>query len=637
MATYGYSTPYTGRGDPGPLPPGYMEAATAPGRNLAMGIAAMGQGLGKAIEQYRTKKADTEAADQSRETLVGLYQQQLASDPKYIAIQQYTETGQLPEGVTEQDIPRYTQKVQADREMLNKFSNVLGEKFVDMSLAKKKAALGDAVMVLNQYRTDQQNEVREAAARQQLAAGALQLGKAQREAKGAPILSEAIGAVAGIQPGQAPTMPFANVTQEMIARYGGRLTPEQMITLRAALRDQETESRRRLNGQAMAQVAQLPFQQDVTVPAAPAFITSSLNIPAEQQPYTPFYQVQQVMGGQQQQPDVAAFAQGLGRPVARIPQRIPIADQPLTPAPAPQPPVSTQRVPLRDRQVLQQQQVARPVGIAPISQREVPAFESQPIQRTVTETQPVNYQDRFKQAVDVFQRLGTPINPDAIRSVLEATGTPQPTTVEQVGDLGSVVRIGGGKEQFVPRRETNIDDMLKIRGLTIDFPEFQGTAPSSKEAELFREQYKTVLDSRRDITRLLEISGMGKAMQQSPKIKAEADQLARSVQGALRLDILGAGTVSEPDRKLLESIVRNPTDIFSLPSSNTKSLEGLLLRATNGITTRAQSLGLQASTPQAGQSRSSLVSDPRVASIRARKNSGIITRQQAEQELRAIQ
>jgi hypothetical protein len=157
MATYGYSTPYTGRGDGGPLPPGYMEAATAPGRNLAMGIAAMGQGLGKAIEQYRTKKAETEAATQSWETVSGLMQQQLASDPKYLAIQQYTETGQLPAGISEQDIPRYTQQVQADREMLNKFS-ALGEKFPDMSLAKKKAALGDAVMVLNQYRTDQQQE-----------------------------------------------------------------------------------------------------------------------------------------------------------------------------------------------------------------------------------------------------------------------------------------------------------------------------------------------------------------------------------------------------------------------------------------------------------------------------------------------
>jgi hypothetical protein len=157
MATYGYSTPYTGRGDTGPLPPGYMEAATAPGRNLAMGIAAMGQGLGKAIEQYRTKKAETEAATQSWETVSGLMQQQLSSDPKYLAIQQYMETGALPQGVSEQDIPRYTQQVQADREMLNKFS-ALGEKFPDMSLAKKKAALGDAVMVLNQYRTDQQQE-----------------------------------------------------------------------------------------------------------------------------------------------------------------------------------------------------------------------------------------------------------------------------------------------------------------------------------------------------------------------------------------------------------------------------------------------------------------------------------------------
>lgn len=231
MATYGYSTPYTGRGDPGPLPPGYMEAATAPGRNLAMGIAAMGQGIGKAIEQYRTKKAETEAADQSRETLVGLYQQQLASDPKYIAIQQYTETGQLPQGVSEQDIPRYTQQVQADREMLNKFSNVLGEKFVDMSLAKKKAALGDAVMVLNQYRTDQQNQLRDQATRQQLALTALQLGKAQREEAAAPYYTQALIDVMGRQPGQGPTAPYADVTQEMLDKYGNKLTQDQVQAL----------------------------------------------------------------------------------------------------------------------------------------------------------------------------------------------------------------------------------------------------------------------------------------------------------------------------------------------------------------------------------------------------------------------
>lgn len=235
MATYGYSTPYTGRGDTGPLPPGYMEAATAPGRNLAMGIAAMGQGIGKAIEQYRTKKAETEAATQSWETVSGLMQQQLSSDPKYQAIQQYMETGALPQGVTEQDIPRYTQQVQADREMLNKFS-ALGEKFPDMSLAKKKAALGDAVMVLNQYRTDQQNQLRDQATRQQLALGALQLSEAQREEAGAPYFTQAMMDLYARQPGQGPTAPYADVTQEVIDKYGGKMTQKQVQALIPMLR-----------------------------------------------------------------------------------------------------------------------------------------------------------------------------------------------------------------------------------------------------------------------------------------------------------------------------------------------------------------------------------------------------------------
>jgi len=227
MATYGYSAGYQG-GGPSSVPAGYIEAYAQAGRNIGAGIAGIGQDMGKAIEQYRTRKAETEAADQSRDTLAGLMQQQLSSDPKYAAIQQYSETGQLPPGVTEQDIPRYTQKVQADREMLNKFSGVLGEKFVDMSLAKKKAALGDAVMVLNQYRNDQQNEVRDAAARQQLAEGALRLGQAQKQAEAAPFLTKAMLDIASRKPGQGPSVHYTNVTEEMIGKYGNKLTPEML-------------------------------------------------------------------------------------------------------------------------------------------------------------------------------------------------------------------------------------------------------------------------------------------------------------------------------------------------------------------------------------------------------------------------
>lgn len=563
MATYGYSTPYTGRGDTGPLPPGYMEAATAPGRNLAMGIAAMGQGLGRAIEQYRTKKAETEAATQSWETVSGLMQQQLASDPKYIAIQQYTETGQLPPGITEQDIPRYTAQVQADREMLNKFS-ALGEKFPDMSLAKKKAALGDAVMVLNQYRTDQQKQ-------------------AEAELRS---------------------------LQTTAARFN----------LQTA---QDAETRRRNLEQAISQVAQLPTTQDVTVPAPPAIISSSLMLPAEQQPYTPFYQVQQIPAGPQQPPAPQApqgptlggfrfggaepYTAGLGRNIMPIPAGTTRSQ--FTPSP--------------------QVQAAPPAGIAPIPQREVPAFESQPIQRTATETQPVGYQERFKQAVDVFQRLGTPINPDAIRSVLEATGTPRPIQVESQTLPGGITVVrADGKVDILPAPKP-----VEGKDLT------EGQSNSLGFASRMMLNESTINDV---VGRGYRPGGLTEFGFTPERLRSDDRKIYEAakenwIAAALRKEsgaAIGKDEYAAADRQY-----------FPQPGDSDKVLKQKAnLRSTVFKTMKAgigrfaddylRQVGADQGTMQ--QPQSALRNDPRVASIRARMNSGAITRQQAEQELRAI-
>jgi hypothetical protein len=206
------------------------------------------------------------------------------------------------------------------------------------------------------------------------------------------------------------------------------------------------EARRLGLEQAISQVTQLPATQEVTVPAPPAIISSSLNIPAEQQPYTPFYQVQQIPGGTIQQPPAPQAPQGPtfgGMRFGGADQYTMGLGRNIMPIPA-----GTNRSQFTPSA---QVQAAPPAGIAPIPQREVPAFESQPIQRTVTETQPVNYQDRFKQAVDVFQRLGAPINPDAIRSVLEATGTPRPIQVDtQTLPGGITVVRADGKVDILP-------------------------------------------------------------------------------------------------------------------------------------------------------------------------------------------
>lgn len=189
MATYGYSTPYMGQRQP-TLPPGYMEAATAPGRNIAAGIQQFAAGLGQTIQRYQANKAETEAATQTFETLSGMAQQALATDPQYQALQQYYETGQLPAGVTENDLKRFENKVQADRSMLNKMAGI-GEKFGDMSLAKKKAAIGDMAMVLGQY----QNRATEDLKRRQLE---LSVSEAERALKAEQDISDLTRYAAGL-------------------------------------------------------------------------------------------------------------------------------------------------------------------------------------------------------------------------------------------------------------------------------------------------------------------------------------------------------------------------------------------------------------------------------------------------------
>jgi hypothetical protein len=220
--------------------------------------------------------------------------------------------------------------------------------------------------------------------------------------------------------------------------------------------------------------------------------------------------------------------------------------------------------------------------------------------------------------------------------VLEIAGQRRPTTVEQIGGIGSVVRFGD-KEQFVPAKEANLENILKVRGVTVDFPEFKGQANTESEAKDFREQYATNLKLREQIADLLELTKLGKTQLQTPQNKAKAQGLSRSIKATMRKEILGEGVVTDRDQEVLDSVIPDPTVLFSWPSANRTALESLLSRANSNLNVKAKAYGLQSVNPRAAQTGSTLASDPRVASIRARMSSGVITRQQAEQELRAIQ
>lgn len=208
MATYGYSAGYQG-GGPQAVAPGYIDAYAQAGRNIGAGMQSIGSAIGSALQRYGEKKAESEFLTQRLESLAPY-------------LQSVAQSG----NIMDERSPE---------------SKLLGdiEKFSSMSIPQKKATLLNAEFYLDRADKAKAREMQATqakAAEQQLALGALQLGQAEREVAAAPYFTQAIADVMSMQPGQAPSVPYSNVTQEMLDKYGNKLTPTQMQSLIPMLR-----------------------------------------------------------------------------------------------------------------------------------------------------------------------------------------------------------------------------------------------------------------------------------------------------------------------------------------------------------------------------------------------------------------
>lgn len=595
MAQYGYSTPYSGQ-QVAPLPPGYMEAATAPGRNLAMGITAIGQGLGKALERYTENKKAHEAADQTNTAVTQMFLQQMENDPKVKAVRYFEDTGQLPTGVDETTLKSYEAQMKRDAGMI---SNLVGSsaKWADMSLTKKKAALGDTVTMLNQYRNNQQDDFKNEATRQQLAVGALQLQKGKLDVedilsarKQRDILS---GAVQYGLDQPTTTTQTERVTDTInFPPIPGRVTPAVMATPSQA---EATAARYYMGryGQAAKDLQQ--YGSDIGAKA------NALDVS----------QIRRFTG---------PISLGQEDPEAYINQQF---ESPIVAAARIEANTRLKQQQLRESEAAMQQAgiMSRSPALQTIGQRTLQsAQETPPIQLpplTITQnipTQvPISYEDQSKRLTQYLVQQGAkPETLAMVPQILSMVGQRMPTRVEPVGSIGSVVRFGD-KEQFVPALKPDIGDTLKVKGLTINFPEFRGTAPTESEAKDFREQYDTNLKLKGQIVDLLKLTSLGKAQLQTPENKATAQGLSRAISATMRKDILGIGVVTDKDQEILDSIIPDPTVLFSWPSANKTKLEGILSRATSNLNTKAKSLGLdsvslnQSKQPQSSSGRFTIV------------------------------
>ncbi len=125
-----------------------------------------------------------------------------------------------------------------------------------------------------------------------------------------------------------------------------------------------------------------------------------------------------------------------------------------------------------------------------------------------------------------------------------------------------------------------------------------GFANTEKDASDVKESKVGLDNAKQGIKRLLEINkAPGKSL--SPSLRAEASTLQQTLVGLLRLPITGPGAMNEGERKMLEGIIANPTNLFSLDSSNKIRLKTLEKKLEGGYNNLLRSKGLAPADPVA--------------------------------------
>ena len=562
MAQYGYSAGYQG-GGPQAVPSGFIEAYAQAGRNIGQGAQAIGSAIGESLQRYGQNKEENQFLQTRLESLAP-----------------YLKTVAQGGNIMDKNTPE---------------SKLLGdiEKFSSMSLPQKKATLLNAEFFLDRADKAKAREMTDAVTAQQLAVAALQLQKGQLDVedilsarKQRDILS---GAVQYGMDQPTTTTQTERVTDTInFPPIPGRVTPAVMATPSQA---EATAARYYMGKYGKAAQDLQRYGSDLEKQANTLNLDPRYTTKPNDNAYKVFGASYQGLGFPTSVPPTTFVNSDYETPIeaaARVEANIRLKNEELAQSSA-----ALQQAGIMSKspalqtigpRTLQTAQEAPPIQLPPLT-----------ITQNIPTQVPISYEDQSKRLTQYLVQQGAkPETLAMVPQILSMVGQRMPTRVEQVGNLGSIVSFGGNQGQFVPKKDANIDDILKVSGVTINYPEFNGMAPSVEEAKSFRTQYSNLLDSRRDINDLLKIANMGSVSQQTPEIKAEAARLATAAQGALRLSILGEGVVTDRDRELLEKMVPDPTRIFSLSSSNKKSLEGLLSRATDNINNRAKGLGLKA-------------------------------------------
>lgn len=122
-------------------------------------------------------------------------------------------------------------------------------------------------------------------------------------------------------------------------------------------------------------------------------------------------------------------------------------------------------------------------------------------------------------------------------------------------------------------------------------PSLGGYATSKEGAAKVNELAGAVSSAKDGLNKLEELSKLPSASV-DPVVKARANTVADMTRAALRVPILGPGTVQEKEYNRLVDIVTDPTNIFSMNSTNMAKLKELRERLDANLMSHAKAYGL---------------------------------------------
>lgn len=126
-------------------------------------------------------------------------------------------------------------------------------------------------------------------------------------------------------------------------------------------------------------------------------------------------------------------------------------------------------------------------------------------------------------------------------------------------------------------------------------PGLNGHATTKEGATKLNELSASTASAKDGINKLIGLSSH-KGGSMDPTLKAEASATADFIRAALRLPILGPGTVNDAERAILNKIVANPTDIFSLNAVSLASLKTAMERLDDNLVTAGIAQGISGKT-----------------------------------------